>query len=378
MDIDTNNQDEMKNVNVTALYLNHIGILHIQIKFERRIVNPYSFKVYQSCEDGLLRLKIKVDTERVFYLKFSIFIKSLKINFKDSILSNNEKSIFLKYYTNKDLFISEVKDKPFYSISSVNQLKCKCCLGRIISSEKGLKLFYKFNFNYVDSIDILSCHESHNNIHIEDRKLLSIVNQTEFSLDLFQDISSVSDVVNHLFSNQGKIYCSTCNMLLGKKKEYIINNASFIFNQMALSSILLNEIPFTLIAFLKHLVRHMIVNSDNNVLNKVSLRNENNYIFLEANVNHFFINKFNEVLFDNQQYDPNKYKEFSDYFMVKYSFSENISFGEGNEEFLLSDDDFKQLIILIINLANESNHIINEFILSKDKQGEEKYFLINL
>lgn len=146
----------------------------------------------------------------------------MSINFKDSILTvkeaNNIKYLEIKYFVSKNLIKTTYEDnsikiakycKELLPYNSTNSIKCINCDNEIFNSIKSINIIYNLNYNYIDSIDVLSCHESHNNIYIEDYKLLNLLNINDFNAYMFKD-----HLKNVFIDNNNNVICTNCKYIL--------------------------------------------------------------------------------------------------------------------------------------------------------------------
>ncbi len=125
----------------------------------------------------------------------------------------------LRYYTNKNLNIS--KDlyvyplKHYFNSNSndliLTSLNCKNC-GNSFSNNlpNDLKIFSNFNYDYKESMDILTCHESCDPINIDSLKLLKLLNLKDFKLCLFYEFIQN----NSSYDNSTIYHCKKCHLSL--------------------------------------------------------------------------------------------------------------------------------------------------------------------
>jgi hypothetical protein len=152
--------DDSPNINIH--YYNIIGILHLTITN----TNYTTFKnLMHKCEDGLLTVKIILSDK--FY-QFSILISSsMCVNFKESKVTVKPDSLDIRYYVTKNLNVTNIfslidNGSIFNCINipeDVSQLKCLSCDSLLYANLKGMKFVSEFNYNYIENLEILSCHE---------------------------------------------------------------------------------------------------------------------------------------------------------------------------------------------------------------------------
>jgi hypothetical protein len=146
--------------NVNVCYHNTIGVLHIKLPN----ISQENFKnLLHKCEDGLLTIKI---LQHDSYLQFSIFIsKSMCVNFKDSKVTLGD-NLNIRYNVTKNLNVTDIFNQIdtcnilsclsiLEEITRIKCLNCNCLLYKLI----GMKFVTEFNYNYIDNLEILSCHE---------------------------------------------------------------------------------------------------------------------------------------------------------------------------------------------------------------------------
>ena len=412
MDIDTED-NLLESVNITAFYLNHIGVLNIKIEFTNDFLAKTNLKVFQSCIDGELLLKIKffdkfteikVNTKENYYIRFGIKIPSMKINFKDSILSIvNSNNIVIKYYSSKNLCNSIINEKcivPTENLKKIKNINCKECSSLIYFNNMPLydmtiKGIYKFNYDYIDSMDILSCHESHNNFKIDDSKLLSVINAREFTISIYQNINEITDnqaCLNSLsikpFDNaydKKYIKCTNCSHIIGYYDSYSINTLPREYISLWLNAIVINDYMIQIEDLLKYYIKILLVNLESNTYGKITIKNSNfsKTIILESSVNFYHILKF-QCMINSLTDKPNAdtYSNFESYYLVKYNYSESEC-NNLEENVILSDRDFDLLIKMIENNITYSSQIINDFIMpdlkeKTEENNKEQVFLISL
>lgn len=272
--------------NISFSYHNSIGALHIKISLS----NPLSssspkINLIHKVESCSLYIKIKMtpsiqnNKPENAIISFSISLPNFSISIKDSILSinqyidkdNTEKyQILMKYYCNSYIFDSYISEiRSLYTVPL--KILCKNCIynGKTIDESilfqnlENKVLFYKFNFDYNDAIDILSCHESHNSLYIPDNKLLNIINLNDFYLELYYDNNECGvDLIKITEKDNFTCICKECKEEIGKINRRIVNN--LIYNFYSLN--------YMLIIFEYNIKR----NSEESILNNNIFSNINN------------------------------------------------------------------------------------------------------
>lgn len=95
-------------------------------------------------------------------------------------------------------------------VAQVNELACSSCLHSYLKSSRGTKTSYKFNYDYSDSLDILSCHESHNNIFIETERIEQLLNFKELTVEVAKSIIDSEQSLNQ----DELCRCVTCDEIV--------------------------------------------------------------------------------------------------------------------------------------------------------------------
>lgn len=412
--------------NISFSYHNSIGALHIKISLS----NPLSslspkISLIHKVESCSLYIKIKMtptilnNKPENAILSFSISLPNFNISIKDNILSinqyigedNTEKyQILMKYYCNSYIFDSYISEiRSLYTVPF--KILCKNCIynGKTIDESilfrnlENKVLFYKFNFDYNDSIDILSCHESHNSLYIPDNKLLNIININDFYIEVYNDNNECGvDLLKITEKDNFTCICKECKGTIGKINRKIVNNLIYNFyslNYMLIifeynikpnneDSILNNNI-FNNINNNKNSNLEVIINNQNQeylglsskfildkiinyiLLNqiegysykfKVSLiKANNNFITISLeNKRHHLVKYTNSIIGVPCQFNSN---DMNEYIIVKTIFSheENTVFYDKEDECLyLTDKDYSDLMNQINQLIKTSLDLINE------------------
>jgi hypothetical protein len=191
---------------IIATYFNSIGILQIKITNLKFLKNNDRNKVFHKCEDGELKVLIKgsdkIENEIENKLQFSLFFsKSMVLKLKDTLIKikiddlNIGQEIFIRYYTTNNLLNNEkiIEKLEFFKSniveyflkgtsnegneniekinlkniwSDITYLKCKNCNEILLQglNENEIctlksKLMFNFNYDYMENLEILSCHE---------------------------------------------------------------------------------------------------------------------------------------------------------------------------------------------------------------------------
>jgi len=184
-------------LSVCVFYFNSIGILQILITdFPERIREKLdSTKILNKCDDGVLKILLKFEEKN--FCEFSVFISKsmiLKLQHTQIKINKTNGTIDIRYLTIKNLLNPEKilqsleynlhnfsegfveknrlkgddddKNRSCIDLKSsfkkIHSINCNNCSNTII---KGLetqnsKLAFNFNYNYIENLEMLSCHES--------------------------------------------------------------------------------------------------------------------------------------------------------------------------------------------------------------------------
>lgn len=178
-------------LSISAFYYNSIGILQILITDfpDSLLSNLDNTKILNKCEDGILKIILKFQDNNFF--EFSVyFSKSMVLKLQHTqIKINKTKSIIdIRYFTIKNLLNPEKiihkfechlsnfsenfesidinKNKTKIDLKNVyntiHSINCKNCSNQIIKclEKTNSKLAFNFNYDYIENLEMLSCHES--------------------------------------------------------------------------------------------------------------------------------------------------------------------------------------------------------------------------
>lgn len=200
--------------------------------------------VYQKCEDGSLILLLLIGEIKV---KFIIYVSSCfsPLFDKSSTMTICDNYIILTYFSSiKNILKDEVKyinhwkfwfdfpnmlynhkdsdnlNKNVDLKNEICKVECRNCKNSFIkkdtSNMSNLKVFNDFNYSYNETMGILCCHETHEILHINDKKLLN----TCSIKDLFLYIDSDKIDTQCIFFKERKCNCNTNE----KKHEHDSHN----------------------------------------------------------------------------------------------------------------------------------------------------------
>jgi hypothetical protein len=144
-----------------AYYLNKIGVLNLKINISE-LKTDYK-TLSHKCEDG--NLSIKLVYKNCEY-KFLIFLtKSMSVNLKETKGTISDNLVKLKYFVTKELFSNKIFEYPMLSIrnclefETLETISCVMCNRMLLNNLHYNKIVSNFNYDYIDNLEILSCHE---------------------------------------------------------------------------------------------------------------------------------------------------------------------------------------------------------------------------
>lgn len=122
-----------------------------------------------------------IDDEYIILSYFS----SIKSILNDQIKYINHWSFWLNYKNH----LEEICVKNISNLKNeVLDIDCLECQNKLlISTNERLKVFNDFNYTYNDTMGILCCHESHDILHIDDKKLLNTCSIKDFFFFIDKD-----------------------------------------------------------------------------------------------------------------------------------------------------------------------------------------------
>jgi hypothetical protein len=174
-------------ITVQTVYFNNIGILHIFINYNISIIDLKQINLLHKCEDGKLTIKLKYSNNN-FY-SFSIFhSSSMKVKLDNTKIINYKPGVLLlRYQTTNNLIknetvfdmINEMTILDCFNYLSnehkFSEILCKNCDNIILENNQNnqdikqneenntnsykFKLINNFNYDYIENLEVLSCHE---------------------------------------------------------------------------------------------------------------------------------------------------------------------------------------------------------------------------
>jgi hypothetical protein len=191
-------------ISVCIFYFNSIGILQILITdFPERIREKLECtKILNKCDDGVLKILIKFEEKN--FCEFSVFISKsmvLKLHHTQIKINKTNGTLDIRYLTIKNLLNPEkilhtleinlynfsesfveknrlkchddhdddddnLHNSSYIDLKSsfkkIHSINCKNCSNTIIKEleTQNSKLAFNFNYDYIENLEMLSCHES--------------------------------------------------------------------------------------------------------------------------------------------------------------------------------------------------------------------------
>jgi hypothetical protein len=206
--------------NINVYYYNTIGVLQVALKNG----NFSNFKnLVHKCEDGLLTARIAVEDTSY---QFSIFIsKSMSVCLKETKVVVSAFEVNIRYYVTKNLNMRLLYEtleansifNCFNYPANFSELKCSACDCVVLSNLNNMKIVSEFNYNYIDNLEVLSCHESdiNNIIPNLDEKLKHMYKfYNIFRINLNPVCLQILTELSIYFDSSFEMYCSSCKELL--------------------------------------------------------------------------------------------------------------------------------------------------------------------
>jgi hypothetical protein len=158
------------NNTLQVYYLNNVGVLNVIINHDQ-LKSEY-ISLSHKCEDGNLSIKL---TFKSIQYNFNVFLtKSMSARLKDTKGIISDYSAKLKYHVTKDLFVNKIFEYPMLSIrdcldfETIEDISCLKCNKVVLNNIPYNKIVSNFNYDYIDNLEILSCHEDDINNIIPD------------------------------------------------------------------------------------------------------------------------------------------------------------------------------------------------------------------
>jgi hypothetical protein len=151
----------MKSNIVQAYYLNNVGALNIKIDLNEKKSDYVSLS--HKCEDGNLSIILSYKGKQ--YALNVFLTKSMSVKFKETNGVISENMFKLRYSVTRELFANKAFEYPMLSVRDcidfdvLEDISCIVCNRSLLNNILYNKIVSNFNYDYVDNLEILSCHE---------------------------------------------------------------------------------------------------------------------------------------------------------------------------------------------------------------------------
>lgn len=399
-----------------------------------------------------------------FLIEFNSFLsQSFHIYFSNKsnsiFLSRDKKKLTLRYHCSKlSSIVNNTKDKIinsagffFNNIISSSQdntilsLQCGFCNANLlynncnskgfsnvddncVDKSKDLFVFNDFNFNYNESMDMLTCHESHDQMEIDIDRLLRIVSIGSFKVSINsgfichnkKNTTSISSSI----SNEPLYNCYGCGTTLGKDCVYNINNSFHKFTELdvLLLNVNNNSDNFRETKLLDFILDYIIyeekehcslILANKTIFNDTNTDINNTYLHIKLTKRNYFISNSKIDLTIRTKTSINTYNHdrksksipvsnktiftlpsYQEYFIFEFSietnpvvmnvinslnclnsynstYISNSNLNSFTKIVKLLDKDFKSLVKAMIELSSDSKNIIKRVIDMKIGKNQE-------